>query len=156
MSEETAQKLYGRTEVSEGGCWVWLGGTARGYGHVRRGEKMVRAHRLSWELTNGPIPPGLLVLHRCDVKRCINPAHLFLGTDADNMADKVAKGRSANQRGERSGLAKLTPEAVLAIMARLDAGETTTNVARDFGVHRNTVLAVKTGERWAHVTGVTR
>jgi hypothetical protein len=90
------------------------------------------------------------------VKRCINPAHLFLGTDADNMADKVAKGRTANQRGERSGMAKMTDDGVRAVMARLAAGEAAAAIAPDFGVHRGTVLAIKNGWRWSHITGVTR
>ena len=78
------------------GCWLWTGATiAAGYGELAVGQprKPLRAHRLSWEMHHGPIPEGLLVLHHCDVRNCVRPEHLFLGTHQDNMADAYAKGR---------------------------------------------------------------
>ena len=84
-----------RREPNE--CWPWIGGISRGYGHWSFWEsgkcRSTTSHRKAWELANGPIPAGLFVLHRCDNPPCCNPAHLWLGTHADNMADKVAKGR---------------------------------------------------------------
>src|SRR5687768_198156 len=92
-----------------GSCWLWTCPPDRcGYGFFRVGRKKWRAHRVAYELYVGPIPRGLLVLHRCDVPACVNPQHLFLGTDADNGADKKAKGRAPRVIGN----AKLTPEAV--------------------------------------------
>lgn len=77
-----------------GPCWVWTAALhRRGYGWFRFNGTPTLAHRVSWELTNGPIPDGLQVLHKCDNKPCERPDHFFLGTDADNMADKTAKGR---------------------------------------------------------------
>jgi hypothetical protein len=78
-----------------GGCWLWTGGTTNGgYGVIGVGRgRLHRAHRISWEIANGPIPDGLKVLHRCDNPPCVNPAHLFLGTQVDNMRDCAAKGR---------------------------------------------------------------
>ena len=81
------------------GCHLWIGAVAGwGYGSTRIGGKNMRAHRAVWELTNGPIPHGLWVLHRCDNPLCVNPTHLFLGTHTDNMRDAVHKGRHAKQK----------------------------------------------------------
>lgn len=79
-----------------GPCWVWTGSKHRGRQHGQIGLRagvLLWTHRLSWELTNGPIPGGLFVLHHCDNPPCVNPDHLWLGTQRDNVADMVAKGR---------------------------------------------------------------
>lgn len=83
------------TPVPEAGCWLWLGRTApNGYGRMGAGRnRQYAAHRVSWEFHRGPIPAGLIVCHKCDTRRCINPDHLFLGTHADNARDRDAKGR---------------------------------------------------------------
>jgi hypothetical protein len=79
-----------------GGCHVWTGArNIWGYGRLKCDGVMLSAHRVAWELANGLIPDGQSVLHRCDVRRCVNPAHLFLGTQEDNMRDMFAKGRQA-------------------------------------------------------------
>lgn len=82
-------------------CWEWMGckGTD-GYGHRRHEGKVTKAHRLSWEEINGPIPPDILVLHRCDNPPCVRPDHLFLGTKADNAVDMCTKGRQRRDKGQ--------------------------------------------------------
>lgn len=81
------------------GCWLWLGSTnAKGYAHLKYDMRQQRANRFSWSAYNGPIPEGLHVLHSCDNRLCVNPEHLFLGTNQDNVDDKMKKGR-AGQNG---------------------------------------------------------
>lgn len=75
------------------GCWIWLGGTGNNYGKIRFGKEVYPAHRLSWAIANGPIPPGMQICHRCDNPAYINPDHLFAGTQKDNMQDCIKKGR---------------------------------------------------------------
>lgn len=136
-------------------CWLWKGKCKRnGYGqicadpegNVLRGRKLY-AHRVAFELAFGPIPTGLHVLHRCDNPRCVNPAHLFLGTHQDNMADMIAKQRHAH--GERQPTRKLSKHQVRAIrwLAHHDPGPQT-NLAREFGVSASTVTHILTRQTW--------
>lgn len=90
--------FWTQTVISETGCWLWTGTRqGRGYGFVIRNRRRFLAHRYAFVLVNGPIPDGLQVLHRCDVRLCVNPAHLFVGTQGDNMQDMASKGRGRNQ-----------------------------------------------------------
>jgi hypothetical protein len=95
-------RFEARTSRHAGACWLWTGSrSAEGYGSIRVDGKMRKAHRVAWELANGPIPAGAgahgtCVLHRCDNPSCVNPDHLFLGTNADNARDRQAKGRTAS------------------------------------------------------------
>ncbi len=150
-------------------CWLWTGGkTTAGYGILYsngRGSRRVYAHRVVWELTSGPIPEGLLVCHTCDNPPCVNPAHLWLGTDADNAWDKSRKGRSTTgdrhglrlhpervPRGERSGAAKLTEADVRAIRARYAAGGITQQrLADEYGVTNSLICHVIKRTAWKHV-----
>lgn len=103
-----AERFWRHVRKSDG-CWEWTASTASGYGTFGlTRDTMVGAHRFSWKLHFGPIPPGLYVLHHCDNRRCVNPAHLFLGTAQDNTMDMVRKGRHGNVRGEANANAKLT------------------------------------------------
>jgi hypothetical protein len=93
------------TPEPNSGCWLWVARVnGKGYGTIslgRDGDGEEMAHRVSWMLYRGPIPAGLHVLHKCDVRACVNPNHLFVGTNADNMADRNAKGRQSGPRGPR-------------------------------------------------------
>jgi hypothetical protein len=114
------------------------------------------AHRVAWELTNGPIPSGLCVLHRCDNPPCCNPAHLFLGTHADNMRDMESKGRgyTRNRFGELNHNVKLTSEQVIYLRFLYFAERRSqSEIGKFFGVEHSTVGRIVNGKSW--VTGAT-
>lgn len=132
-------------------CWPWTGSLATaGYGSVAKGNHqggMFRSHRVVWELTCGPIPDGLHVLHRCDNRACCNPAHLFLGTNLDNIYDAVQKGRTP--KGEQKATHKLNDEAVRFIRASTRSGLA---LAKQFGVNPNQIYRVRHRKTWRHVS----
>lgn len=143
-------------------CWTWTGAlTSTGYGNFGVGNgRTVKSHRYVWELTHGPLPGGLQVCHHCDNPPCVNPSHLFLGTQADNMRDAATKGRTkgwthghgSGLRGERHGQSKLTEELVHDIRARVRAGESRKSIARSLGVVPSTIDNVVWGKTWRHVS----
>lgn len=133
-------------------CWLWTGHTNHaGYGTLGiDGGPDQFAHRLSYELHVGPIPEGMRVCHTCDNPPCVNPAHLFPGTNADNMEDKVRKGRQ--MRGSRQHFAKLTEETVVEIRRRYAAGGIMQkDLAAEYGVSRGTMSQLLSGQLWKHV-----
>ena len=134
----------------ENDCWEWGGAKGRdGYGVVFIGPsgavRQHKAHRVSFSYATGPIPEGLCVLHKCDNPPCVNPAHLFLGTRAENNADKVAKGRQPHNMGEANPRAKLTRADAEEIRKMLDIGHTQTEIAKCFGVAQGQISRVKAG-----------
>lgn len=134
------------------GCWLWHGGTeAIGYGVIYGNKTPWKAHRLSYTLHCGPIPDGMHVCHRCDVRACVNPDHLFLGTHAENMADREAKGRNRPPRGERSGNAKMTDAQVREVVARLANGEQQAAIVQEMGVSASTISLIFKGKTWRHI-----
>jgi DNA-binding XRE family transcriptional regulator len=129
------------------GCWLWDKCIVpQGYGHITIKGRGYYAHRASYEKYVGPIPTGMSVLHKCDVPSCVNPAHLFLGTHADNMRDKTAKSRQS--RGEAHKLAKLSEEKVSEIRA---SNLSRQQLAAKYGVREQTIIQVLNRITWKHV-----
>jgi hypothetical protein len=129
-------------------CWEWSGALTRGYGSMGSNSY---AHRISWEIHNGPIPKGLWVLHKCDNPSCSNPDHLFLGTQTDNMRDMLNKGR-----GNCFGVGnKLTPEQIKEIRSTYRFGSLTNGaraLAKRFKIDRKMIANIINKEAWKHVT----
>lgn len=132
------------------GCHLWTRGqTHNGYGRFSVGSRTVRAHRYAYEAIHGPIPAGLEILHACDTPLCVNDRHLSVGTQADNNADAVAKGRARSARGERHGGAKLTEAAVAEIRSLYAAGGVTQqSLAARFGVSFQQISDIVRGRYW--------
>lgn len=148
------------------GCWLWHGTVANdGYGHFsigRRGmARVYPAHRVAYELAYGPIPDGMLGLHKCDVRNCVRPDHLFLGTQLDNMLDMWRKGRGVSgmtthpeciPHGEANYNARLSEDSVRYIRVRHSSGESLSSLAYDYGVSKKLILNVVHRRAWRHVT----
>jgi hypothetical protein len=133
---------------TNGGCWLWSNApNAYGYGQVKVDGRFLMAHRLSYEHHNGPVGDGLLVLHKCDVRACVNPDHLFVGTHKDNAIDAVNKGRWVDNRGERHGMAKLSNGDVLEIKELIGRGVKQAVIAKKFSVDPSTISDIKRGKR---------
>jgi hypothetical protein len=138
-------------------CWPWLGAKLKdGYGAFTLPPKRsIGAHRAIWVLLYGEPPAEMKVCHNCptgDNPACVNPAHLWLGTQQQNIDDKMAKGREA--RGERHGRTKLTEDQAREIRQRYAAGEGPRSIGRLFGIHRDTAHNIATGKTWPHLNHI--
>jgi len=174
-----AARLLSKLERSADGCLLYVGARfSNGYGAFWLNGKTARAHRIAWIIANGPVPDGMRVLHHCDVRACCDVAHLFLGSDADNIHDMWAKGRKQvysgsehwmrkrpervprgdahylrrnpekRRAGEQAPTAKLTWVAVREVRARVAAGERYGSIARAFGVSNATVGLIAQRKTW--------
>lgn len=136
---------------TEHGCILWTGGLSCGYANFSLSRcKSVRASHVAYELAYGPLPAGLFALHTCDNPQCINPSHLFAGTNSDNSKDMAAKGRST--KGEKHGMAKLSNEQVLEIRRRYRVGGIfQRELAKEFGVTQTLIGMIVRRKVWSHV-----
>lgn len=165
-----AKHFYERvSKADQNGCRLWNGSPGRPrYGYVWQNGRNRLAHRVAYELVHGPIQDDMCVCHKCDVPRCVNIKHLFLGTQLDNIRDRSDKGRTRCykrgdvhymhknpgliRRGSRHGGSKLTEDSVLEIKSLLCAGNLAHwQIANLFGVDRSTVTLINRGKSWAHV-----
>ena len=153
LTRTLEERFWAKVRLDEDGCWEWTAHRDRkGYGALGRGGAVVKAHRLSWELHNGPIPIGMAVCHACDNPPCVRPDHLFLGTIGDNNRDMQLKGRaSGGTRGEQQHLSVLTADDVREIRARAAAGEPHRSIGATYGVVKSTISKIVTGKNWRHV-----
>lgn len=132
-------------------CWLWVGyRDPNGYGRMNYNGGPKLASRLSWMIHHGSLPEGSCVCHKCDNPQCVNPDHLFVGSQADNMADMTAKGRARKRglKGEQHNLAKLTESAVRKIRS---SKKSAAEIAEEFGVSRTTVYDVRNRRIWTHI-----
>lgn len=169
LSQQDIERFWNSVDKTPGQgpqreCWEWTGGKfKKGYGRIDIRNRGVKTHRLAYYLTYGLWPENL-VLHRCDNRPCVNPTHLFIGTDADNAADRSQKGRSA--AGDRNGTrlcpesrprgnavwsAKLTPEDIIKIRKQYAEGAPQHVIAKGFGVKRNSVNYIVHRKTWKHI-----
>ena len=155
----TTETIKRRTKVNPvTGCWEWVGTKRNGYGRTTTGSrtdgtrKSISAHRLSYLLFKGDIPPGHEICHKCDNPCCINPDHLFAGTRQDNVNDREQKGRNVVPRGEVNGRAKLTDNDVSAARAeRATNGTSFQLLANKYNVGKKTIMSAVKGTSWKHL-----
>jgi len=124
-TSKDVERFWSKVDKSGGedACWIWMGYTGIGYGQILWGKRQIVSHRIAWTLTYGDIPNDLLVLHKCDNPPCVNPKHLFLGTNQDNVDDKMRKGRYHAVYGEKHGKHKLTDLQVSEVRQRYSSGK---------------------------------
>lgn len=155
-SKQTAEELFWnhitRNQFDTDECWTWTGKIhSQGYGVFTYRGKEIYAHRFSFAIHNEPVPEKMHVLHKCDNPPCSNPKHLFPGTNADNVADAVAKNR--NVRGERVGTAKLTVDMVRKIKDELLRGDISKDkIGERYSVSGAAIRKIAKGQTWAHIS----
>lgn len=150
--EQRFHQKYIADEVS--GCWIWQAArSGRGYGTMKIGGRKEAAHRISYELHKGPIPEGMLGCHKCDVRLCVNPDHIFLGTNLDNTQDMISKGRQryVGQKGAANPKAILKDADVKQIIMLIAKGLNNRAIANRFGVSHGTVSLIRLGKTWPEI-----
>lgn len=165
LTPSDAKRWHASFDKDPSGCWLWNAGLKSGYGRFGIGYTRFRAHRLSYAIHNGPLTDDLFVCHKCDVRACVNPEHLFLGTQAENLQDMVNKGRSnlgekhwslrcpeKVTRGEKVGNAKLTEADVLNIRRRyIPYGVTYDQLAAEYKVSSSVIRDAVLRISWKHL-----
>lgn len=145
-----ADERFWRKVDTSADCWVWTGKLTKfGYIRIRRSKKLFLAHRWIWSLIHGDIPHGMKICHHCDNRSCVRPEHLFLGTQAENIADMIAKRR--HLMGEKRHSSKLIEEDIRQIRLLKTTGLSNDKIAVRFGVSTPTIWSIVNGRKWKHV-----
>lgn len=152
-------RLLNRIVKSQSGCWEWKGALRSGYGAIKLNGKVYGAHRISYQTFIGEIPEGFQVCHKCDNKKCINPEHLFVGTNSDNMIDCLMKGRikipdgKKFEKGYRHPKRSLTDEQVKRIKEVMRSGfsNSPSEIGELFGVSRYRINDIRHGNTYADI-----
>lgn len=151
--KENHEARFWKCVDKTGNCWLWTGYTLdSGYGGLKVKSKFVLAHRYSWMIHKGTIPDNLFVLHSCDVRNCVNPDHLFLGTSLDNMKDRDNKGRQAKH--EKNGMAVLTSYQVKEIIRKYNDKLKPTSyrkLSKEYRVHYTQIARIVKRKHWVGI-----
>jgi hypothetical protein len=147
--EPLLERFFSKVDKTDS-CWIWTGAkdSKEGYGMFWFEGRSQRAHRVSWEIHFGKIPNNLRVCHKCDTPSCVNPFHFFLGSDADNIADRNSKGRQAHLRRERAGNSKLTERDIMDIRNMYAKGNTQRGLSRIYKVSQHTIWSIVHNRTW--------
>ena len=152
MRKTLEERLWDKvSRRGEDDCWEWSAYSIDGYGRIYDKGRLVLAHRVSWEINNGPIPSDMHCLHKCDNPSCVNPGHLFLGDHSDNMRDMGAKGRSRASLGGTNDNSKLTEESVIEIRRMAACGNDHKWLASLYGVMPSCISKIVTYRTWSHI-----
>ena len=152
LTEKDKARFWSKVDVGEDHeCWEWQAYKDKdGYGHFTFNRRNPGAHRVAYSIVNGDIKPGMVVMHSCDNRACVNPAHLSEGTQADNIADKVAKNRQAI--GEKNARAKLTEQEVKYIRFLKDAkGMSVKDICDRYALSNSSVYDIVNNQTWKHI-----
>ena len=156
MAKSHKERLLSSISVNENGCWIWQKSKSQnGYGSFALGGgSNARAHRISYQCFIGEIPENFDVCHKCDVRDCVNPSHLFVGTRSENILDASKKGRLSRNhqlKGSDHPSSKLTELDVRSIIKNLRDGQSKKSLSRQFGVSQRVILLIARNESWKHV-----
>ena len=151
---KTIQERFESEFTKSDGCWEWEASKrGAGYGQFGISGRQQYAHRVAYQLYVGEIPEGLCVLHQCDNRKCVNPDHLFLGTQADNMRDCKNKGRHTrpDNSGEKNNHSKMTETQIIEIRAKYSEGATQSELAKEFGVSQANISDIVCRRTWTKI-----